>query len=381
MRSSGLFIRLLKGVGSLRVTVLGLFLLLVLTVWGTLYQAEHGLHGAQVRFYQSWFLLVRGVVPFPGAQSVMLLLFANLVASLVERGLRGTLRWGLGITHLGLLIMLAAGGVTFYLGKESQLSLVEGEGSNVAIAYNDWELALLPSPDSANRTTQALDVGSLRVGQTIALPDGRFAIRIDAYYRNAQASREALPQAPVNGLGYTALRAALSGKEGSAEVPGLLFSLLKDGRNLGSYLLWGGDSMGTAMDMEGRSQIVSLRRARLPLPAFIQLQDFKRELHPGSGVAKSYSSRVLVRTGQDSDRTVLISMNKPLRLRGFTFYQSSFASGPGGQELSTLSVVRNYGRLLPYIATGLTVAGMLIHFTGMLVTRLRRRPVTPEVQL
>lgn len=359
--------RILALLGSLRVTVVGLLLLLVLTVWGTLYQVDYGLYRAQERFYQSWAFWIGGAVPFPGAQLVMLVLFVNLVASMVLLALRGRQRWGLITTHMGLLLMLAAGAVTFYLGKESHLSLVEGESSNVAMSYNEWELALLQPPDGSHRTVQAMEARALRRGRVIPLPDRNLALRVEAYYRNCQAERAAVADPPVSNSGFTSLKPRALNKEPAQDVPGALFTLLDRGVAQRRYLVWGGDHGPVALPA-GR---LALRRERLPLPATIELVDFRREMHPGSGIAKSYSSQVLVRSGDDPGRRVLISMNKPLRLGGFTFYQSSFAAGPGGREVSTLSVVQNYGRLMPYIATGVTVAGMLLHFAGMLVTRLR----------
>ncbi len=365
--------RALKLLGSLRITVIGLIFLLILTVWGTLYQADHGLYGAQERFYQSWYFLIAGFLPFPGAQLVMTVLFINLMAAMLVLAIRGRLHWGLVVTHLGLMLMLAAGAVTFYLGKESHLSLVEGEASNVAMTYNEWELALLPTVEGKQHEISALDAKWLQRGRTIPLPGGRLSLRIEEAHRNCQGTRSQVDQAPESGSGYTSLVPRPRNKEPAQDMPGVVFTLLEGGQEKGRYLVWGGDPAPTVIRDEGKERPLVLRRQRVPLPAMIQLIDFRRELHPGSGIAKSYSSQVVVKTGEGLDRKVLISMNKPLRLGGFTFYQSSFASGPGGSEISTLSVVRNYGRLMPYIATGATVVGMLLHFVGMLIHRLSRR--------
>ena len=365
--------RILGALGSLRVTVVGLFLLLVLTVWGTLYQVGHGLYLSQERFYQSWGFLIGDVVPFPGAQTVMAILIINLVASALNLAMKRTLRLGLVMTHLGLLLMLLAGAVTFYLGKSAHLSLLEGEGSNVAISFNEWEFALLPSSSGTNQQVSALSASALKPGRTISLPGGRLAIRVEAYYRNCEAGRENVDSPPENASGFTMLEPKPPHKEPAEDMPGLILTLLEDGQEKGRRLMWGGDRTPTMLPEGNTSRPASLRYKQLPLPAVIELVDFSRELHPGSGIAKSYSSQVLIRSGKDLDRKVLISMNKPLRLQGFTFYQSSFSSDPGGREISTLAVVQNCGRLMPYIATGVTAAGMLLHFTGMLITRLRRR--------
>lgn len=359
--------------GSLKVTVAGLFLLLILTVWGTLYQVDHGLYLAQERFYQSTWFWIGGVIPFPGAQLVMAVLFVNLIASMLVLTIwRNRINWGLIVTHFGLLLMLAAGALTFYTGKNAQLSLEEGDGSNVAIAFGEWELAVLPA--TADRTRQpvtALDASALRRGRVIALPGERQSIRVDAYYRNSIAHRDAINNPPANASGFTVLEPRPLNKEPGQDMPGLLFTLMENGEEVRQVLLWGNDPRPTPLDRNGTW--IGLRRLRVPLPATITLVDFKRELYQGSGIAKSYSSQVIVDSGDGLERKVLISMNKPLRIRDFTFYQSSFSSAPGGREISTFSVVQNYGRLMPYIATGATVVGMTVYFTAMLFARLRRK--------
>ena len=63
---------------------------------------------------------------------------------------------------------------------------------------------------------------------------------------------------------------------------------------------------------------------------------------------------------QDVVRDALVEMNQPLRYQGYTFYQASYADLEGGAELSTFAVTRNHGRLIPYVATALTVLGLVM---------------------
>ena len=361
-----------QALASLKITVLGLFLLLALTVWGTLYQADHGLFEAQERFYQSW-TFQAGPVPLPGAQSVMVLLFVNLAASLLHLALQRRLRLGFLATHAGLALMLAAGGITFYFGRSAHLTLEEGQGSNVALSDQDWELALMPGRNGERRLVNAMDARRLRPGRRIELPGGELALRVEESYRNCEAERREEVAAPDNANGYTKLQVRPPAREPGQDRPGVVLAIERRGERVGRVLLWGGDRLPTTLPGAAGSLVVGLRRLRLPLPATIELVDFKRDLHPGTSMARSYSSQVQVRSGSDDGRKVLISMNKPLRLQGFTFYQSSFASTPGGREVSTLAVVRNEGRLLPYVATSLTGLGMLLHFGGLLLVRARAR--------
>lgn len=371
--------RLLSILASLRLTVVGLILLTILTIWGTIYQAEFGLFLAQERFYESWFFLIGGVIPFPGGQLVMTALFVNLGASVAAMAIKRRLTIGFALTHLGLAMLLAAGAVTYYLGQEAHLSLEEGGASNVAVSSEDWELAILPANGPVRRMVTALDAGLLKAGQRIPLPDDSCTLRVEQYYRNAQPQTGGnSDRAPESVSGATSLKKQPLSKEPSENFPGTILAIEKDGKVQSRVLLWGGDGAPVVVELGDGPRAIGLRRERLPLPATIELVDFKRELHPGTGMAKSYSSQVFVRTGEAMKRKVLIAMNKPLRLNGFTFYQSSFSSAPDGREVSTFAVVQNHGRLIPYIATGLTGLGMVIHFAGLLISRIvhaRRKEV------
>jgi hypothetical protein len=357
---------LLKLLASLRLTVVGLFLLLVLTVWGTLYQAEFGLYRAQERFYQTWYFLAGNLIPFPGAKLVMTILIVNLAAALLWLAIRRRLRLGLLVTHAGLLLMLVAGGVTFYLGEESMLTLVEGEGSNVATSDRHWELALWRADAGLERDVQALDIRSLRPGQTLALPVGGGTLTIEDYAEHAEVRRgDGVEPALVHKPPTT---------EPSQSRPGLVATLAGGDAPAQSLLLWGGDAetRPTPVKLGGVDYLMNLRPRRTVMPVLIQLLDFRKVEYPGSAMARSYSSQVIVGGAQSLERKVTISMNKPLRIEGFTFYQASYHELQGGREASTFSVVKNYARTMPYVATGLTFVGMILHFMGMLLTRQRQ---------
>ena len=73
--------------------------------------------------------------------------------------------------------------------------------------------------------------------------------------------------------------------------------------------------------------------------------DFKKVMHPGTNVAKSFSSEVNL-VEKEIPRRVMIQMNEPLRHLDYTFFQASFIEELTG-ESTVLAVVKNYGRLFP----------------------------------
>jgi len=260
--------------------------------------------------------------------------------------------------------MLVAGAVTFYYGDESQLVLLEGQASNVSIAGRERELAVFPDPGlSAAWQVSAIDERALKPGASIRLPGLGLDLEIKTSQPNAMAASGA--------GGDGELQAQPSAADPKPAVPGLDL-VVRRGNEERRIVLTGTDRQLVPVTLAGQEYEFVLRNRRVPLPVTIKLLDFQRVMHPGSDMARSYSSRVLV-SAQGVDRQVLISMNKPLRLHGLTFFQSSYAQLPDGRESSTFQVVRNYGRLMPYIATGVTVVGMAINFMGMLLGHIERR--------
>lgn len=233
---------MLKILSSLRITVACLFLLFILTFWGTIAQVHQGLYAAQDRFFNSFFFLAGGFIPFPGAQLVLWVLFVNLISSLIVTYKKYT-QWanlGLLIIHLGLILYFIAAFMIFHFAQESNVRLAEGESTNVAV------------------TTQP-----------------------------------------------------------------------------------------------------TLRE--VPLPFTIRLDHFKAEFHPGTDMAKSYESLVTITTGS-LQRQVRIYMNNPLRYKDYTVYQASYDTDSTGKQHSTLAVVKNFAKVLPYIACFVVFFGLALHF-------------------
>lgn len=233
---------MIKFLSSSRITVACLFLLFILTFWGTIAQVQQGLYAAQGRFFNSFFFLAAGFIPFPGAQLVLWVLFINLICSLILTFKKYT-QWvnlGLLIIHAGLILYFVAAFMIFHFSQESSVRLAEGEQTNVSASYQ---------PTSEH------------------------------------------------------------------------FSL----------------------------------------PFTIRLDHFKAEFHPGTDVAKSFESIVTITTGP-LERQVRIYMNNPLRYKDYTVYQASYDTDSSGKQHSTLAVVRNFARVLPYIACFVVFFGLALHF-------------------
>ncbi|MFO1522674.1 MAG: cytochrome c biogenesis protein ResB [Kiritimatiellia bacterium] len=358
---------------SLQLTVAGLFLLMVLTIWGTLYQADHGIYQAQERFYLSWGFLGGGWFPMPGGQLVMMILFLNLTASFIVITGAGHLTLRYVLTHGGLALMLAAGAVTFLFGERSKLMLFEGEATNLSGSGQEWELSVWRSgePETA-RTIQAVDLAALRPGMPVSFPHFGLELRVETVHAHSRVGKGSTSgSAPLSADGAVSLEGLPTETDAGNNRPGLLASTSFSGRSE-RVLLHGNDTRPVELAGTDGNISLRLRRKSMVLPAVIRLIDFQREMHPGTSMARSFSSRVSIQDG-DLEREVTISMNKPLRYRGHTFYQSSYKEFADGRQATILAVVKNHGRVMPYVATFMTFIGMAIHYTGRLAYRLRRQ--------
>ncbi len=144
--------KIIQFLASIKITVWCLFLLFVLTFWGTVAQVDQGLYVAQQKFFYSWFFLAFDFLPFPGAQLVLWVLFVNLLLNTFMRFVYKWSRLGIIIMHIGLLLYFVSAFVTFHVVEESNLTLLEGEGSSTSVAYHQWEFSVWEEADEKVRT-------------------------------------------------------------------------------------------------------------------------------------------------------------------------------------------------------------------------------------
>ena len=110
---------------------------------------------------------------------------------------------------------------------------------------------------------------------------------------------------------------------------------------------------------KNRVYIVGYMNRILPIGASIKLKQFNIQNYPASDKAKEYESIVEV----DGTEQVVISMNEPLKYKGWTFYQSGFEKDEKGQvKASLLAVNRDPGRWIKYVGSLLIVIGIFALF-------------------
>ncbi|MFC2155574.1 cytochrome c biogenesis protein CcsA [Acidobacteriota bacterium] len=365
---------IVKTIASLKLTVICLLVLTLIVIWGTVYQAEHGLYLAQQKFFHSWFFFIFGFIPFPGTVLVLFVLFVNLVASLFSRIGFKLSNIGNIITHTGILVLLVGGFFTFYFSQESTLILKEGETGSMSTSRHLWELAVW---EQGSTEVYAVDTAGLSSGETIVFPELAVELRVKKYFGNCEPDTSGTAAGTVdrvfNFSGIQGLKVKRQAKEAADNAAGILFDISPDTAEKRAVLLYGKDDDPTRVPVNNRVLLFSLDRKKIALPLSLTLIDFRVIFYPNSNIPKSYENTVRIKAEGGLEREVVISMNKPLRFKNLAFFQSSYFIARDGSEYTILAVVENVGRLLPYIASLWIFAGMLIHFIVKLVRRKNSR--------
>lgn len=356
---------------SLKLTTWCLILLSILTFFGTLYQTKAGLYEAQILYFYSWFFKWRieslgGIwFPFPGAQLVCWVMTINLLCVTLFRFQWSWRKSGILIMHTGILVLLIGGGATYYFAEEAQVTLKEGETANFAVYYHDWELSIFKELENGDKEVWAVDVRDFPLQGLVEFPDQGIQIRMHEYHKNAlaYAMQEGIEdKGYTNQSGVAYLQEQTPKKDPVENVPGIAFGVESESKELARLMLYGLEPKPTEVELPSGKWNFQLRRKRYPLPFTVELLDFRRRLHAGTMIASAYESKIKIKEGEGRDRETLVYMNHPYRTLDLTFFQASFGQDQMGGESSTLAVVENPARLIPYISSIITGFGLMLHF-------------------
>jgi hypothetical protein len=373
--------------GSYTLAVTLLLLLLVLTAVGTFAQAHMSLYDVQRRYFDSLFAVVDVgpvSVPLPGGALTIALLSINLVVGGVLRLRRGASTAGILVTHLGMLVLFAGGLVETLASDKGQMTLHEPARGGTADAlsesdrfssYYEWELAVAERKADGTLTEHVVPWSRLEGLGARALraasKDLPFEVLVTGWSPNGRPRRAVGPGQGVNGWVIEALEREM---EAERNVPAAVVTLARAGTGHGPRaIVWGRQAFPWATTVDGRTFEVDLRHRSWPLPFRVRLNRFVHEMHPGTRMDSRFSSYVTKIEG-GLERDVHITMNEPLRHRGYTFYQSGWGppdAPPGTPRYSTFSVVRNPSDRVPILACFVIAVGLVLHFGRRLLRHIR----------
>ena len=365
------YIKILKTPKLFVFTIIWMMILIVL---GTLAQRDMGLFAVQEKYFSSWILWFWHV-PMPGARPTMMLMLINLSFFFFNKSLWKKKNIGIIILHLGGMLLFIGGGLTAMFSSEGNMVINEGSISNYVEDYHYMELAIINTTDNDTDLHVIFDHAMLKSNKILKHDSFVFEMEVINHLKNCKPVRRNNPAGiQFRGMMKNFMLDELPPlKEENMNRPGIIFNLSNTGTNVdGIYGLFLGQSIPQKFKINDKDYVVIFRKKRTYLSFSIELLDFKKVMHPGTGIAKSYSSEVnLIESG--IVKHILIEMNQPLRYKGYTFYQASFIESEEG-ETTVLAVVENYGHLFPYISSIIMCFGLLIHL-AMRLPKLFRSQV------
>ena len=361
---------------SLKLTIICLAAAMVLIFAGTLAQVHLGIHEAQQRYFQSFFVWwppeSRGLrIPvFPGGHLIGAVLLVNLVAAHAKRFRWAWRKLGIHLTHAGLIIMLAGGLFTDLFAVESHMRLGVGDTKNYSEDARRIELAVIDTTDTGLDQVTAIPDNILRQSRAIDHWSLPFRIVVRSFYQN---SRLRILSEAGKGAQIVVQSAPRATGVDEHDVTSAAIEIIPkhSGTSLGTCLV--SDALGApqTFSCDGRNWMIALRPMRYYKPYSVTLQKFTHERYVGTEIPKNFSSRVtLIDPERIVNRDVLIYMNHPLRYRGETFYQAGFEKD---DQATILQVVHNPSFIAPYAACVIVAAGLLVQFGYHLVGFSRKR--------
>jgi hypothetical protein len=177
---------------SLRMTVVCLALSILLVFVGTVAQADEGLYQAQERYFKQWFVWAPTLfghqlpVLLPGGYLLGTVLLANLIAAHIKRFNWSWRKFGINLTHLGIIVLLVGQLLTDMLAKESHLRLVEGESRSYTESHREHELAVMSDTDANQEEVASIPEALVARKGEISRPQWPFVLRVKEYQVNGE---------------------------------------------------------------------------------------------------------------------------------------------------------------------------------------------------
>ena len=365
------FKNIVNVIGSPKIFVYNVIWLMFLVVIGTLAQREQGLFIAQQKYFSSWFTWL-GMLPIPSGRLIMMIMLVNLSCYFFRPHIFTKNKLGITIVHSGVILLLLGGGLTAIFSSEGNMVIQEGTTVNFVEDYYLKEFAVVNTSNDDFDEFVVFDAPLLYGGEVLKESSIPFIIKVLEFYDNC----DPLPRLyrgdeSLKGMAKNFyLERKKNEKEFEQNISGIVYEIFdSNSENDGIYIGYLGQPVSQTININDTEYFLFLRRHRTYLPFKINLVDFKKVLHPGTNIAKSYSSDIFL-IDTDITRRVLIQMNEPLRHRGYTFYQASFVENENS-DTSVLAAVKNHGRLFPYISTIIMCLGLLFHIFVILSKRFK----------
>lgn len=362
---------------SLKLTVVLLVFGIFLVFFATWDQQYLGIWGIQQKWFRSFIVLheVRGIpLPiFPGGYFIGGLLLINLLSAHIYRFNFTWKKFGIQLTHLGLILLLIGELMAGLWQEDFSMRLEQDVPKNYSESFHENELAIVDTSDPKTDSVVVIPENIVARKESIQRPELPFRVVIKEYFPNSDFNDVStvppaslppgvtLPAMP-RGERLNAISIPVSYKPDDKNYPSAYVELVGPQGSLGTWLVSTPPALRPhVFEYAGRTYKMWFRFAREYKPYTLTLLKFSHDRYAGTDIPKNFSSHIRLQTPDGTDnREVDIYMNNPLRYAGMTFYQASFEKD--NDNVTILQVVRNPSWLLPYVSCAMMSFGLLWQF-------------------
>ncbi len=364
-------------------------MLFAATFFGTLEQTQVGLYQTLQKYFDMEALFVipelHGKIiplPIPGTFWVSAVLVVNMTLGGLIRARKGWKTAGVLISHFSMIFLLVAGGVSQISKKEGVMHVYQGDRSDYARSYTEPTIEIYPLSDQGTRSrpfvvdTQHLSGLKPEGSLTVRLPEEvPFDLRVTGFLRSSDLLQVARSKNQYDGekiVDGFFLKETKRAQQEETNLTGCYLTVLdKRGAVLQELVLhYNGMLFPTPVtaQVNGKRYEFSLTRWIWPMPFEVELDKTLGEYWPGTRDPSWFQSDITKVEGELREEYSIV-MNKPMRHKGVTLYQASWAPpAPGGRPSSGFAIVQNPSDQWPKWSLYIASFGLMLHF-GMKLTR------------
>jgi hypothetical protein len=313
----------------------------ILLIIATIAQKYIGIEIAKDKFLLSYFIWLY-FIPLPGGMLILIIIFLNLVSKTIlspwKKGKIGHL-----ISHIGSILIFISALFTYQFVKEGYITLAHSQQQNY---FSDYDKVNLEIEFKGKKIL--LSEQQLKKKKEISLSPA-ISVQINDFFINATIDENRI------------IKNKKSELEAEDNLQAVYLSVIANKEIRKIFLI---NKVQNIKHVEIDSQNIKFRllKRRYDLPFTVKLIKFEKITYPGTDIASSYQSFVKI-TDPDNiyNGKYLIRENNPLRIKDYSIFQSSFLINEENQTQSILLVVKNFTRLMPYLAFICLLFGLIIY--------------------
>lgn len=378
-KSTNPIVKAFAFMGGFHIAIVCMVLLLILTWLSTLEQTgPGGLYWTLHKYFSFGAITVRPTlygndlpIILPGGYWVCAVFTLNLLVGGVMRIRKGWKHAPVLVSHFSMLMLMIGGAVTYHQSRESYMLLEVGDTGDYAWSLTELsiEIAEIKEGDKQEPLILNSEVlsavrGKPQLKREFLLPSLPFDATVSEYHINTQVAQ--VRGSAVEGAhvvdGYYINPIEPTGAEESNFSACIISLKERESGETHELILFEGLTHDVTVTIDDKIYGLRLHGEIWNTPFRVRLDASRGEKHPGTGMAMIYESDVTVLDEEGNDEMKRkIEMNKPLRYKDLTFYQTSW-NDAGPKVESGFTVKTNPSDQWPKYAIYTCGIALFVHF-------------------